>query len=256
MDRCTYPEDVHPYILELMKKFELCYELKGRESILVPDLLPVAEPAHDIDQVRAHKLRIRYDFLPKTVMPRLIVRRHEEIEGELRWRNGVVFHNQRFGSRALIRADYENGAILGWITGGGVHQYLIVLLDALGEINHGFKETKIVEEVACVCKVCIDQIEPEFHPLYPNLRLYLKGIRTTNCYQSEEVVPIAELLGHALTGDAANFELLLDEINQVKHKLMELKLDQRKEKLGRIVMNTIGITGFNVDWLAKGLDIW
>jgi len=39
-----YPSDKYPYIIELMKKFELCYEL-DKDCILVPDLLAVAEPA-------------------------------------------------------------------------------------------------------------------------------------------------------------------------------------------------------------------
>jgi internalin A len=38
-----YPRDKYPYIIELMKKFELCYEI-DQEQILIPDLLPIEQP--------------------------------------------------------------------------------------------------------------------------------------------------------------------------------------------------------------------
>jgi len=39
-----YPEKTHPYITGIMQEFELCYEL-GKDEYIVPDLLPVQEPA-------------------------------------------------------------------------------------------------------------------------------------------------------------------------------------------------------------------
>ena len=43
-----YPADKHPYIIDLMKKFQLCYSIDD-EMILVPDLLEVQEPEIDFD---------------------------------------------------------------------------------------------------------------------------------------------------------------------------------------------------------------
>ncbi|MEN8218492.1 MAG: COR domain-containing protein [Pseudomonadota bacterium] len=39
----TYPKRKHDYLLELMKKFELCYALNNNEYLL-PDLFPIQEP--------------------------------------------------------------------------------------------------------------------------------------------------------------------------------------------------------------------
>ena len=38
----VYPRDKHRYIIELMKKFELCFAIDGRRA-LIPDLLEVQE---------------------------------------------------------------------------------------------------------------------------------------------------------------------------------------------------------------------
>ncbi len=251
-DGFRYPESVHAYILDLMRKFELCYELSD-ERILVPDLLPVSEPEQlSFDLKGALKFRVSYDFLPRTVMPRLIVRQHREIEGDLRWRNGVALRKRKLRSRALLRADYENRAILGWISGGAVHQYLVTLLDAIDDINRGFQENKIEEEVACVCDACRSDAEPEFHPLYTLLDFYLKGSRDWPCRRENTMVPIAQVLGHALTGEAAGLERLLDEVNQLKHELTAMKPGQLKKRLENMA-SAASISGTPGAWLIDHL---
>jgi internalin A len=66
-----YPQDKHKYIIDLMKKFELCYEIEP-DYILIPDLLEIQEPEFDFDYSSSLKFLIDYDFLPKSVMPRFI----------------------------------------------------------------------------------------------------------------------------------------------------------------------------------------
>ena len=253
-DPFEFPREVHLYILNLMCKFELCYELNGGRGnkVLVPDLLPVSPPPFEFDQQTAHKFRISYDLLPRTVMPRLIVRRHEEIEGNLRWRHGVIFRNEKLGARALIRADYENRAIFGWVSGGGVHQYLITLLDAIDRINKGFEENKIVEEVACTCELCQGQIEPEFHPMNKVLRFYLSGYRDWPCQRSEVMVPIAQLLGHTLTGETGDFDGLLRKVDENKDDLKAMEPSRLKKTITAMA-NAAGISGISLKWLIEAI---
>ena len=86
----NYKRNQYPYIIGLMKKFELCYSLK-EQQVLIPDLLPIEEPEFDITQ--GLQFRIDYDFLPKSIMPRFIVKSHDDIKNELHWRTGVVLHD-------------------------------------------------------------------------------------------------------------------------------------------------------------------
>ncbi|MCP4622950.1 MAG: hypothetical protein GY850_05405, partial [bacterium] len=88
-----YPRSKHKYVTGLMKKFELCYNL-DKETVLVPQLLTVVEPDFHFDYDAALKFALQYDdFLPLSIMPRFIVKRHPDIKGELRWRTGVVLEN-------------------------------------------------------------------------------------------------------------------------------------------------------------------
>jgi internalin A len=47
-----YPRDKYRYIIELMKKFELCYEL-DQQTVLIPDLVDVQEPRVEFDDANA-----------------------------------------------------------------------------------------------------------------------------------------------------------------------------------------------------------
>lgn len=87
-DDYYYPPGKYRYIIDLMKKFELCYVI-DKETVLLPDLLEVQEPEFDFDYVGALKFVIAYDFLPRSVIPRFIVKMHNDIASELRWRTGV-----------------------------------------------------------------------------------------------------------------------------------------------------------------------
>jgi internalin A len=77
-----YPPDKHHYIIELMKKFELCYPLE-KGDILIPDLLAVEQPEFEFDEGNSLKFIFEYDFLPPSVMPRFIVRMHNGYQGLL-----------------------------------------------------------------------------------------------------------------------------------------------------------------------------
>ncbi len=112
----TYPTEKHPYIVELMKKFELCYQMDSN-SILVPDLLEVQEPEIKFGYDACLRFRIDYDFLPRSIMPRFIVKKHRAIKGQLRWRTGVVLEDKTFKSVALVKADEAAKRIYVYICG-------------------------------------------------------------------------------------------------------------------------------------------
>jgi hypothetical protein len=108
-----------------MKKFELCYAL-DEEHILVPDLLAVAEPKLEIQRAGALEFRYHYNFLPKSIMPRFMVKRHRDIKKDLRWRTGVMLEDKDCDATALVKADEREQDILIIVTGTRKRDYFAV----------------------------------------------------------------------------------------------------------------------------------
>jgi internalin A len=141
-----YPRDQYPYIVGLMKKFELCYAL-DEQRVLIPDLLPVEEPEFSFDREEALQFRIDYHFLPKSVMPRFIVNMHPDIQGELRWRTGVVLKEEKLAARAVVKSDDDARQLFIAVTGSQRRDYLAIILKILRTIHKSFEKLTLVERV-------------------------------------------------------------------------------------------------------------
>ncbi|SNS86340.1 hypothetical protein SAMN06264365_12694 [Actinoplanes regularis] len=106
LDEEKYVPEKRQYIIEMMKKFELCFE--SDDVFLIPDLLTKEEP----DTGRWEDtldFTVRYGVLPSSIIGRLIVRLHYLISQRTVWRTGVVFALD--GNRALVKADREDAVI-------------------------------------------------------------------------------------------------------------------------------------------------
>ncbi len=143
----SYPHDKHRYIIDLMKKFELCYGIDS-DTILIPDLLEIKEPAFDFPDDDSLRFIFEYDFLPRSVMPRFIVRMHKDIKGELRWRTGVVLEDKKvYNSTALIRADERDKKIFIYVNGEQKKNYFSSIRKTVWDINSSFQKLEIKELV-------------------------------------------------------------------------------------------------------------
>jgi small GTP-binding protein len=145
-DRFVYPHGKCRYIVELMKKFELCFGL-GQGRILVPDLLKVEESEFPFDFENALRFVLHYDFLPRSVMPRFMVRMHNDIKGELRWRTGVVLENKDFHATAFVTVDHEEKKFYIFVTGERKRDYFSVIRHTIREINQSFEKLHVSEKV-------------------------------------------------------------------------------------------------------------
>ncbi len=145
----TYPRDKYSYVIELMKKFWLCYALDNQldETVLIPDLLEIQEPAFDFYYAKALKFRLDYDFLPKSVMPRFIVKSHKDIKDKLRWRTGVVLTEASFQATAVIKSDNEARKIFIYVTGEQPRDYYATIRKTFRDINNSFEKLEVVERV-------------------------------------------------------------------------------------------------------------
>ncbi len=101
-----YPATMHRFLLDLMKKFELCFSFPDDDThYLIPELLDIQEPAAAAEFKAAECLNFRYEYdvLPEGLLPRFIVRTHGLSEGEARWRTGVILRFEE--GRALVKGD-------------------------------------------------------------------------------------------------------------------------------------------------------
>ncbi|MBW4473355.1 MAG: leucine-rich repeat domain-containing protein [Stenomitos rutilans HA7619-LM2] len=106
LDQTAYPPERHGFLLELMRKFELCVRFPEEEGrYLIPDLLDKQQPpiAEDFDVAECLNFRYEYPILPEGLLPRFIVRTHVLSTPQDRWRTGVMLTLE--GNRALVKAD-------------------------------------------------------------------------------------------------------------------------------------------------------
>jgi hypothetical protein len=143
----SYPAHTHAYLIELMRKFQLCWRI-DEETILIPQLLPVPEPPFTFDYSGALGFVLHYhSFLPPSVMPRFMVRVYRDIKPDLCWRTGAVLRDQDSGSEAVVKADTEARRIYLWVNGPRRKEYLSFLWFSLREINSSFEKLAVSERI-------------------------------------------------------------------------------------------------------------
>ncbi len=102
-----YPKDKRLFIIDMMKKFELCYDIISDKSFLIPDLLPKDEPFTG-EWEGALAFQYHYNVLPTSIITRFIVRMNAFVYKTV-WRSGVVLKSG--GNTALVKADTEDRRI-------------------------------------------------------------------------------------------------------------------------------------------------
>ena len=142
LDPAGYPPERHFFLLELMRKFELCFRFPEEENrYLIPQLLPKEQPdeAEAFDPISCLCFEYRYPtLLPEGLLPRFIVRSYVLSSGEPRWRSGVILRFE--GHRALIVGDPVERKVQIRITGLpiGRRRLLAVIRTDFDRIHAGY----------------------------------------------------------------------------------------------------------------------
>jgi internalin A len=118
LDSHEYPGDKHLFIIDMMRKFELCFDFDGfyDQKFLIPDLLSKEEP-HTGEWDDALAFQYHYDALPGSIISRFIVRMHPSIYKNTYWRSGVVLEDRDSGNKTLVKADREDKKIFIRVSG-------------------------------------------------------------------------------------------------------------------------------------------
>lgn len=145
-----YPATSHDFLLRLMEKYQLCFEL-GHGRYLVPELLGENQPDEIRSILNAPGLvfRYQYEVLPEGLLPRFIVQTHAHSERQphLRWRTGVVL--ERDGCQAVVRADARERRVDIHITGPERprRDLLAIMRDKFDEQHRDLKGLTVDERV-------------------------------------------------------------------------------------------------------------
>ncbi|KXJ04550.1 putative serine/threonine-protein kinase pats1, partial [Exaiptasia diaphana] len=188
-----YPEDRYPQLLELMKKFELCFELPSGSDYVVPELLSAERPRVLEGEGMPLRLHYQYDFMPSGVITRFIVRSHDLIEGNLYWKSGAVL--SRSGCRALVVAEPLARRIRVVIWGEDKRHLLAVIRREFDYIHMTLNEPNVSEQIPCLCAECVESTRPYMHNFDYLKRARKKRKWTVECKKSLEDVSIYDILG-------------------------------------------------------------
>lgn len=142
-----YPKNKLQYIVRVMQEFELCFQLDAH-AYVVPQLLPVQEPEVVLNSAVLRFVLHFPDFLPDSLFPRLMVKLHTFIDGDRRWRTGMVLQKPNiFKATARVRWDKEDRKILVDVSGEERRRFLSFIRETVREIAGTFANLSYSELV-------------------------------------------------------------------------------------------------------------
>jgi small GTP-binding protein len=215
LDMPEYPRGKRLFIVDMMMKFELCYELESGKSFLVPDLLPKDEP-YIGDWAGTLYFQYAYDVLPSSIITRFIVRMNSYIFKDTVWRSGVVLILGK--SQSLVRSDFEDRTIVISIKGDNTQDALAAIRNQFEEIHYSIKGLKVVSKIPLPEYPQVEPLDYDFL-----LQLVQKGVSAFPVNAGEKIILInvEELLDRIETGIIRKAPKFIDDVSiqQDKRKI-------------------------------------
>ncbi|MEC6831034.1 COR domain-containing protein [Photobacterium toruni] len=134
------------YILDAMITFNLCHRTSNNDEFLIPILLPPQINFNSyIFEKNKNKIKFIFNFenlLPPSLMPMLLVKLHERITDNRRWRTGAVISSCNNKTEALIDADIVKKEISICVIGDDRRNLFISLRESIKELINKISDTK------------------------------------------------------------------------------------------------------------------
>jgi len=193
-----YAPDKHPYLIQLMLKFEMCFTIPDTRNYIVPQLLPHQEP----DEIRLWekkkqnilRFEYHYSFMPEGIISRLIARNHVHISMDTYWKSGFIFRYKK--SEALIKENKVSDIISIQIQGSDRIILREIIKYEMKRIHISLNTPEVKEMVPCDCPVCRSAEMNEIHLFDHSIleKMKEKGKKTITCFKSYEDISIDALL--------------------------------------------------------------
>jgi len=239
-----YPDDKFAFLIELMKKFELCFLLPNQVDYIVPGLLLPTEPGLNWDTTNNLQFEYRYVFLPAGIVTRLIVRMHDYVKNNLYWRQGVIIEREE--AMSIITSDYIGRKIHIKINGKNKQDLFSIIRYEIENIHKTLKEPPAKLLTHCICPECINSEKPEFYPFEQLNKFLDKGKKTITCPKSVDEVSIPKLLGK-VNGNGEQkslFEYVLLALKQLQG--LSLNIRKYEDSRNSFVANVLTNKNFRV----------
>lgn len=152
-------------LLQLMKNYELCFELGNSKTYIAPELLTPDPPHYKAfrDDDKIFHFQYHYEFMPSGIITRFIVRTHQYTDDINFWRYGVVLKHEN--SFAEVIEDDINRKIKIKISGKSKKELLGIIRMEFKVIHNSFHGLNFQEMVA------IDEFGKHFRS-YSELVIY------------------------------------------------------------------------------------
>lgn len=218
----AYPPDKQIFIVDMMREFELCFDIEFGRLFLVPGSLPEKEH-YTGEWVNALKFEYQYEIFFNNVIGRFIVRMHRDICDRTYWRHGVLL--KRGGDKALVRADSEARKIFVYVRGemSTLREFLKRICEIFDEIHADF-DLGVKKKIWIRTDAVVDYDEL--------LRSEEHGAITITAEGSEERIPIKDWLinhGEALPNDGTKRQVD-DELSQCEEEVRALRAQLKQLK--------------------------
>jgi internalin A len=188
-----YPPTRHLHLLELMKKFELCFQIPETNEYVIPELLSTRRPEFNWDQTDNMHFQYRYSFMPAGILTRLIVRTHDMNHGRVYWKNGVIL--ERDGTFALIVSEPLHRRITVQIRGADKVALFAVIRREIDYIHKTLNNPDVSVLLPCTCVECRGTEQPYLHDFDDLKRAKARRKWSVECKRSLEDVRIDSILG-------------------------------------------------------------
>jgi internalin A len=222
-------------LLELMRKFEICYRLnETEEAYLAPQMLSEEQPekAQNWKPKGALQLRYEYDFMPKGIIARLVVRLHRYLEDDRHdaWQAGAIF--KRGKSTLLLEEMFKDpkGLHLQAI-GPDARDLRNIVMDEIDNLHKSYPkflqdENAVRKKVPCICPKCEGSETPSFFPYNMLLSAKEQNAPAVQCQLHFQMVNVDKLL-HDFQMERRLFRSMDDLDKQaIRQKLSEDKIEE------------------------------
>ncbi len=240
-------DEKQPFLLSLMKKFELIFQFQESEIYILPERLPIEQPILPQPKGEERHLRFEYhyDFMPKGVLSRFICRMYESIKDELFWKYGVVLKYE--SSEAIVISSEVDKQIRIEVYGNEADKLLAMIRREIEVIHEKLKNPKLTERIPCVCDECRESKTPYFHKYEVLIRFKEKGKKTKECEKSGLDVDISALLEGILDTKKVNRDYLLELIDGNE-------IPKFYQELDRLGVSQYDISRLQKEFIYKGGD--
>lgn len=247
-----YEGDKQPYIVRLMKKFELCFEVE-KDKYLIPELLTPEKQEFDWNYNDNLRFEYHYEFMPAGIMARFIVRTRNMVYDKTFWKNGVIL--QRENTRALVESDQYLKKIRIWINGENAPFFLEILRKELDDIHASLNYQFVPEKIPCICPSCSTSENPHlFNYKFIKQVSASNSFKTIPCEMSMQGVNVHKLLqlyriDESVDNNDSRYSLdkILHDILEICSRILERKFQKKLEDLvNDDITDLLRTKGYNV----------